>query len=403
MASRERIRVLIVEDEYLVARMLQGMLEQRGFEIVGQASNGLEAVDMTAALAPDVVVMDIQMPDMNGLAASRLIQEQAPTPVVVLTAYEDGDLVASAAKVGVGAYLIKPPNARELERAITIARARFEDLQNLRQLNRELQLANQDLNAFSRMVAHDLKHFLGPVLLISESFSDENGFIDISEAPTHLPKISQAVRDMNNVVDGLLLLAHMRRKELILEPEDMAALVEDSLRRLGHLIDQQAATIRLPDSWPTVLSFGQGVVEIWVNYISNALKYGGERPLIELGWQDLTVEGGETCVCRPEYRVHSDIDAVWGARQEPMACFWVCDHGLGVTKEEIVTLFEEEVDEEGGEMKPKRSGLEGHGLGLPIVQHIVEKLGGHVYVKSEVGVGSTFGFTLPLTDEEPIS
>jgi signal transduction histidine kinase len=312
--------------------------------------------------------------------------------------------------VGVGAYLVKPPNARELERAITITRARFADLQALRRLNRELQLANQDLDAFSRMVAHDLKHFLGPVLLIAESLTEDDGFIDVKEAVHFLPRIAQAARDMDNVIEGLLLLAHMRRKNLVLVPLDMGALVQGSLRRLSHLINQRSATIRQPESWPTVLSFAQGVVEIWVNYLSNAVKYGGESPLIELGWQELTaseavtavgdesVIGTPNCVCQPAYRMSGE-DLLIPPHRQPMGCFWVKDHGVGIAEVNIPALFEDAARE--GALAPKREGLEGHGLGLPIVKHIVEKLGGSVYVRSEVGEGSTFAFTLPLSDEKP--
>jgi signal transduction histidine kinase len=400
MVASERVHILIAEDEYLVARMLRGMLEQRGFVVVGEARNGLEAIEMTMALKPDVVVMDIQMPDMNGLEASRKIQSQAPTPVVVLTAYADQELVASAAKVGVGAYLIKPPNARELERAITIAQARFDDLQELRKLNYELHLANRDLDAFSRMVAHDLKHFLGPVLLVAESFVDEDGQVDVQDAVPHLPKIAQAVRDMDNVIEGLLLLAHMRRERLVLEPLDMDTVVQESLRRLRHLIQRKDVIIRQSAVWPTVLSFKQGVIEVWVNYISNAVKYGGDSPRLELGWQALVGKAG-SCVCAPEYEVRREVKTTWPSRQAPMACFWVRDYGLGIDGTMAAMLFEDRAQEHGTQIAPTHEGLEGHGLGLPIVRYIVEKLGGRVYVKSEVGVGSTFGFTLPLTDAAP--
>jgi signal transduction histidine kinase len=265
-----------------------------------------------------------------------------------------------------------------------------------------LQLANQDLDAFSRMVAHDLKHFLGPVLLIAESFGEEAGLVNVEEARRHLPTIAQAARDMDNVIEGLLLLAHMRRKNLVLVPLDMGALVQGSLRRLNHLIHKKDAAIRQPESWPTVLSFAQGVVEIWVNYMSNAVKYGGEQPLIELGWQELEA-GGAPCVCAPEYQVRTGLDDAWASRPASMGCFWVRDHGQGIPDTRVPTLFEDVVREGGASIAPRRSGLEGHGLGLPIVRHIVEKLGGHVYVRSAQGAGSTFGFTLPLTDEAPES
>ena len=133
MRNQDGVRVLIAEDDYLVCEMTRGLLEDAGHCVVGEAMNGLEAVEMTQSLRPDVVLMDIRMPDMDGIEATQLIYEHCPTPVVVLTAYETEELVVGASAAGVGAYLAKPPNLREVERAITIAMARFDDMIKLRQ------------------------------------------------------------------------------------------------------------------------------------------------------------------------------------------------------------------------------------------------------------------------------
>jgi AmiR/NasT family two-component response regulator len=114
------------------------------YKVVGEAANGLEAVEMTQSLRPDVVLMDIKMPDMDGIEATRQIHKRCPTPVVVVTAHEAPGLVEEASEAGVGAYLVKPPNAREVERAITIATARFGDMMELGHLNAELQARNEE-------------------------------------------------------------------------------------------------------------------------------------------------------------------------------------------------------------------------------------------------------------------
>ncbi len=141
--SKPEVRILVAEDDYLVARMIGGMVEAMGYSVVGEASDGHEAVALTQALQPDVVLMDINMPKLDGLEATRLIYEQCPTPVVVLTAYETPELVKQAGAVGVGAYLVKPPDVREMARAITIALARFEDMMALHHLNSQLQTQHQ--------------------------------------------------------------------------------------------------------------------------------------------------------------------------------------------------------------------------------------------------------------------
>ena len=139
MSNQESIRVLIAEDDHLVSEMIRGLLEEAGYTVVGKAANGLETVEMTESLQPDVVLMDIKMPDMDGIEATRLIYERCPTPVVVLTAHETEELIERASTAGAGAYLVKPSNAREIERAIAIALARFGDLMEQRRLNVELQ------------------------------------------------------------------------------------------------------------------------------------------------------------------------------------------------------------------------------------------------------------------------
>jgi len=117
----------------------RGLLEAAGYTVADEAMDGFEAVEMTQSLRPDVVLMDIEMPDMDSIEASRLIYERCPTPVVVLTGHETEELVSQASEAGVGAYLVKPPRLHKMERAITIAMARFDDMIKLRQHAEQLE------------------------------------------------------------------------------------------------------------------------------------------------------------------------------------------------------------------------------------------------------------------------
>jgi PAS domain S-box-containing protein len=139
MNRQEKPRVLIVEDNSLISEIIRGLLEEMGYTVVGEAADGFEALEMTQSTQPDVVLMDIRMPLMDGIEATRLIHKRCPTPVVVLTAYDSPELVKRASEAGAGAYLVKPPNAREIKHAIAIAMARFDDMIELRRLNAELQ------------------------------------------------------------------------------------------------------------------------------------------------------------------------------------------------------------------------------------------------------------------------
>jgi len=135
----KQIRVLVVEDDHLVSEMVRCTLEEVGYLVVGEAIDGREALELVVRLSPDVVLMDIKMPDMDGIEATRRIMERHPVPVVALTAFENPELMQEAVEAGLGAYLVKPSTARDMERAITVAMARFNDFVELRRLNEKLE------------------------------------------------------------------------------------------------------------------------------------------------------------------------------------------------------------------------------------------------------------------------
>jgi len=161
------IRVLVVEDDYLVGEMIKGRLMEIGYAIAGEASNGVEAVEMTESLQPDIVLMDIQMPQMDGIEATRRIIERRATPVVALTAYETTELVHKASEAGVSAYLVKPPSVREMERTITVAIDRFQDAMELRRLNVELEEAIAQVKALTGLL---------PICVSCKKIRDDHGY-----------------------------------------------------------------------------------------------------------------------------------------------------------------------------------------------------------------------------------
>jgi AmiR/NasT family two-component response regulator len=181
MKKQEDIRVLIAEDDHLVGEMIKGLLEDTGYSVVGEATDGLEAVEMVQSLRPDVVLMDIAMSDMDGIEATQWIHERCPTPVVVLTAHETQELVVEASDAGVGAYLVKPPDARDMERAITVAMARFDDLMKLHRLNAELQARNEErekLVAELQEALANVKTLRGllPICASCKKIRDDHGY-----------------------------------------------------------------------------------------------------------------------------------------------------------------------------------------------------------------------------------
>jgi response regulator NasT len=125
-------RVLIAEDNELVSLTLEEQLTNLGYTVVGVARTGNEAVRLCAQLTPDIVIMDMQMPELGGDAAAQQIAKQHPTPVIMLTAYSDSEHIRKAESSGALGYLVKPINPEELPPAIDVAIARFREMQKLR-------------------------------------------------------------------------------------------------------------------------------------------------------------------------------------------------------------------------------------------------------------------------------
>lgn len=365
MHGERQIRVLVAEDDYLVGELIKGTVEEIGYLVIGEATNGLEVIKMTQDLQPDVILMDIKMPDMDGLEATKRIYEICPTPVVVLTAYDSLDLIEQASQAGVGAYLTKPPRAQEIERAILIAVARFDDMMELQRLNIELQARNEELDAFSYTVAHQLKNAVSVVNTFGNILKEQ---LELPEEPQlYLDGIIESGHKMKNIITELQLLAGIRKGEVEIKPLDMSQIVSEVQHYLRYLIEEHQAQIIKPDDWPVALGYAPWVEQVWVNYIGNAIKHGGQPPRIELG----------------------AIRQVNG-----MIRFWVQDNGPGLTPDEQKQLFEPFT-------RLHKTQAEGYGLGLSIARHIVEKLGGEVGVES-VGVsgeGAIFAFTLSAHED----
>jgi two-component system sensor histidine kinase/response regulator len=200
-----------------------------------------------------------------------------------------------------------------------------------------------------------------------------------------LHTIAQSGHKMSNIIDELLLLARLRGAEVEMKPLDMASIVAEAWQRLVYMIEEYQAEIILPDAWPVALGHGAWIEEVWANYLSNALKYSGRPPRVELGFSiaDLGFPILDSLPMPQPKGIQSKIE-----NQKSKIVYWVRDNGPGLTPEEQARLFTPFT-------RLDQVRVKGHGLGLSIVRRIVEKLGGEVGVESQVGRGSLFWFTLP--------
>jgi AmiR/NasT family two-component response regulator len=146
----KRLRVLIADDESAVREMLAEMCRALGHVVVGEARDGREALQLADDVLPDLVLLDIKMPEMDGIEASRMISQKWNVPVLIVTAYADDQLMRQAAESGAFNYIIKPLTKERLAAAISMALARFTDLQGLKEEVGDLKQSLEDRRLIER-------------------------------------------------------------------------------------------------------------------------------------------------------------------------------------------------------------------------------------------------------------
>jgi len=233
----------------------------------------------------------------------------------------------------------------------------------LRQQKLELQERNRELDAFAHTVAHDLKAPLTITTGSAELLGLRFETLSQERRQAVLESILRNSRRMASIIDELLLLSEVRKSEVALHRLDTPALLAEARERLASLIASSGAEIVAASQWPAALGYGPWVAEVWTNYLSNAIRYGGRPPRVELGA---------------------------ATQPDGMVRFWVRDNGAGIPPERRDELFAPFT-------RLEQVRTLGHGLGLSIVRRIVEKLGGQFGVESPEQ-GSLFYFCLPGVD-----
>ena len=126
--TKKKPTVLVAEDEALIRLDLVELLTEEGYEVVGQAGDGEQAIDLARELEPDLVIMDVKMPKLDGISAAKTIAEERIAPIVMLTAFSQRDLVERARGAGAMAYIVKPFDASDVVPAIEVALGRFQEI-----------------------------------------------------------------------------------------------------------------------------------------------------------------------------------------------------------------------------------------------------------------------------------
>jgi len=190
-------RVIIADDESIIRMDLKEMLSQLGYLVVGEAGDGLSAVNLARELKPDLVIMDIKMPDLDGIAAAKVLTEERIAPVLLLTAFSQAELVEGAKEAGVVGYIVKPFRESELVPAIEVALSRFKEF---RMLERETQGLRETLE--TRKLVERAKG----ILMDTQSLKEAEAFRKIQ-------KLSMNTRKSMREIAEAILLAHEVEKD----------------------------------------------------------------------------------------------------------------------------------------------------------------------------------------------
>lgn len=193
----EKLRIVLADDESLIRLDISEMLTDAGHEVVGEAANGQEAVELTRKLKPDCVIMDVKMPVMDGLEAAEIIGTEELAPVLLLTAYSQEDIVSKAKEAGVIGYLVKPIREEQLFPAIEIAVSRFAEL---KQLNDEL------LNLKDSLETRKLLDRAKGILMTAHGLTEQ-------EAYRRMQQFSMAKRiSLKELAESIINAAEKRKK-----------------------------------------------------------------------------------------------------------------------------------------------------------------------------------------------
>lgn len=225
-----------------------------------------------------------------------------------------------------------------------------------------LETQNRELDAYAHSVAHDLKTPLTTIVGVSGLMQSNKINLTSEQAKESSAIVNRTAKKMSAIIDALLLLASVRRADDVTPNTiNMRELAEEACQRLEQVATQYAAHIEFVGDWQNAVGYSQWIEEVWVNYISNAIKYGGTSPKIQIG---CTVIDGN------------------------MIKYWVRDHGTGIALSRRAELFIQF-----SRLDARAS--DGHGLGLSIVKRIIHRLDGDVGYEDADGEGGIFWFTLP--------
>lgn len=363
--------ILVVDDALETRKILTQLLDMEGFDTL-QAENGLQALDLIADQPPDLVILDVMMPEMDGLATLKHIREQyAPTamPVIMVTALGSAHDMVEGLELGANDYLTKPPQFEILAARVRtqLRNRRLED-QRARDM-KQLHELNGMKDKFLQIAAHDLRNPLHNLVIGLEILRRNAESRGTQEDLGILTNMEMSASVMKAMISDFLDLGALQAGRFELDPVnvDLNTIVETVVTQYSTQAEQKgvALSAEYGEGLPLVRGDKDRLVQVTANLVSNAVKFS-------------PVDAGDV-------RVRTRLD-------EGRVLVEVADNGPGIADDEQQLLFQEFARL----TNQPTGGEKSSGVGLWIARQMVDMHGGDIGVRSKVGVGSLFWFSLPV-------
>jgi len=385
----EKTRVLVVDDNPDNIELACQILEDQ-YRLL-TASTGANCLALAREQQPDVILLDVMMPGMDGFEVLSALQENEVTrdiPVVFLTArYKDSDHIVKGLNLGALDYITKPfedeillarvgvavrvkcaeetsrRQKRELKERVTEL---LEAQETLRATNLELDCANKELKAFSYSVSHDLRAPLHSIDGFSQVLLEECAAQLDEQGKECLQRVRRGTQHMGKLIDGLLKLSQVSSGTLTRQPVNLSDMASTIIAQLFEIEPQRQVNVELEEGVTAYADEGL-VHAVLTNVLGNAWKYTSKK-------DSVNIKFGQ------QQKDHTTV-------------FYVSDNGAGFNMRYAKDLFS------AFHRLHKENEFPGTGIGLATVQRIIHRHGGSIWAESEVGKGATFFFTLGCVDE----
>lgn len=367
-----RPRILIVEDESIVALDMRYRLQTLGYEVLGLCDNGDDAVRETLAKKPDLVLMDIQLKgEMDGIQAAQRIRQDADIPVVYVTAFADKETLQRVKNTQPFGYIIKPFQEREVAVALEMALEKHRYEATLLQAKREAEEAGRAKSEFLANMSHELRTPLNSIIGMIEMTRDIS---EKKEAREYLDIARQSAYDLLHLINSILDFSKIGngKMEIFSLPFDPVQVAYECVESLSVQAFRKGLELlfRFNPSFPVpVLGDEQRFRQITMNLLTNGVKFT-ERGTVRL---DLDFQNIES-----ERKIVVDLR--------------FSDTGIGIPRDRWDMIWESFTQLDASRTRS----FGGTGLGLAIVKSLVNLMGGTVSLESEVQRGSVFTVRLPF-------